>query len=163
MAWTFVLLVDQQEHNNDMEGYLAELNHQLGRMANTGTHHMTAERGTLPDGDYMFLARKSLSYRDFGGEEEEPVLNLSIERKTVTDIDRSIKESAKRFQGLERVEVQMRQLYANGIGRKTFLVEGDKDLAKYILKYRRQHKYEGPPCDTQDACKKRVRPFATIC
>lgn len=81
-GWTFILGVDLQEHNNDSQRYLAKLNAEI-QSHGVG---MVAERIILPAGDYMVFAR---SNRADGGTEER-VLNLCIERKAMSDVNRSV-------------------------------------------------------------------------
>lgn len=109
------------------------------------TGHVPSDRKTLPAGDYMFFARR---YRPNGEQlEEEQVLNLCIERKTVTDVDRSIKEPSKVHKGLQRMEVQLCKLYYSGMPTKVMLFEEDEDTVRFYVRLNR------------DTCRRRIKTF----
>ena len=59
------------------------------------------------------------------------MLNLCIERKTMTDVDRSITKRAKSHPGLQRMEVQLYKIHSSGVPRKVMLFEGDEDTTDF--------------------------------
>lgn len=127
--WSLVVQVDYQECNNERDQYLDRLNQSFQDV----DRDFVAERGNttfgneqkLPAGDYHIVARDNDANRDY--------ILMVIERKTPADLHRSITEKEVRCTGgkLQRTEVQLRQLYYNGVNDKIFLIEGDEDSTTF--------------------------------
>ena len=61
-------------------------------------------------------------------DDEEYVQDLLIERKTPTDLVRSIKKASKEFPPLTRVKVRHKKMKSSGIQNKIYLVEGNANV-----------------------------------
>lgn len=121
-----VLLIDRKELNHSSSRAL--LTTALKR-ANIAYEH---ERN-LPVADYLWIVQQKGT---------EYVLPYLLERKTAADLARSVKEPAKRYAPLTRVELQMIKMQSSEIPNKIYLIEGSNlsEIAtEYIQKLRRNH------------------------
>lgn len=124
-GWNVILLIDHREYNEQNKRMLENELKQAGISFKNS-------KG-LPAGDFMWIAKKG---------NQEYVLDTLIERKTPTDLVRSIEhECIGKHKPLTRVKLQMKKMKSSGIANLIYLLEGRNHYTVGSPDYRRVNTY----------------------